>query len=104
MLKSKNILYVLIILSVTAGILFATGAGDYFSTVNSYSESSQIIPLSEIPLTITISGWVTVITVVLGITRSIMLKQWKSLVLMLVLSYIGVAIYSLLDLRRLKSA
>lgn len=103
-MRSKKILYLLIILSVSAGLLFATGAGDYFDTVNSYSENSQIIPLSKIPLSIIISGWVTILAVVLGITRSIMLKQWKSLVLMLVLSYIGVAIYSLLDLKRLKSA
>ena len=103
-MKSKNMLYMLILLSVSAGVLFLTGAKEYFAVVDAYSEKSQIIPLSEIPITITVSGWITILAVILGITRSVLLKQWKSLLLMLILSYVGVAIYSLLDLKRLKSA
>lgn len=103
-MKSKKILYILLLLSLGAGILFASGASDYFATVEKYSGTTQMIPLSEIPLAITISGWLTLAVVVLGVIRTVMLKQWKSLVLMVILSYIGVAIYSFLDLKRLQKA
>lgn len=102
--KGKNFLFVLIGLSLISALLFAVGAKEYFTVVNSYAEQNQVIPLSQIPLTIQLSGWFALGSFLFGIIRVFALKQWRYIFLIVFLSYIGVFVYSLLDLRRMRAA
>ncbi len=101
--RSKKYLFVLIGLSLISGLLFAVGAKEYMGVVSSYSAQNQIIPMGEIPLTVHLSGVFAFLSFVLGIIRVLALKQWKYVFLIVFLSYIGVFLYSLLDLRRLRT-
>jgi hypothetical protein len=103
-LKGKKFLFVLIGLSLSSALLFAVGAKEYFTVVNSYAEQNQVIPLSQIPIAVQLSGWLALVSFIFGIIRVLALKQWKYIFLIVFLSYIGVFVYSLLDLRRLRAA